>query len=69
MSVGTGIVIGLIFLGLIWLYVSTWQRWRWKRIILWCFGILIVPILGFFGWLWTTSYMESRPYVEEQMWI
>jgi hypothetical protein len=68
MSVGTGILLGLIFLGFIWLYVSTWQRWRWKRITIWVLGIVIVPIVGSLLYLQIHNHLNSLPQREEEMW-
>ena len=69
MSISTGIFLGLCVLGLICLYIGTWQRWRWKRIIV---GLVeaggFVPILAFFGWVWVKAALDSRPHVEQEMW-
>ena len=68
MGLGTGIFLGLIFIGLIWLYVVTWQRWRWKRIVAWCFDIVSIPVLGFGIWMWVFNYMDSFPRPEMELW-
>src|SRR5437867_11361767 len=68
MNLGTGIFLGLIFLGVIWLYVATWQRWRWKRIMAWLFGVIAAPVLCFFAWLWVSNYLDSFPRREEELW-
>jgi hypothetical protein len=45
MSVGEGIFYGLVFLGIIYLYIQTKDRWNWKKIIFRFFGGLIGLVL------------------------
>jgi hypothetical protein len=68
MDIGTGLFLGLLSIGLVWLYVSTRERWRWKRIALWLVGIPLVLGLGFGGWLWYQEHRESQPRLETEFW-
>ncbi len=68
MDIGTGIFFGLVFLGLVWLYVATRDRWRWKRIIIWFSVLVSLPIAGGGGWLWFDNYRESKPRFEGVFW-
>jgi hypothetical protein len=45
MSVGEGIFYGLVFLGIIYLYIQTKDRWNWKKIVFRFFGGIIVLVL------------------------
>lgn len=45
MSVGEGIFYGLVFLGIIYLYIQTKDRWNWRKIVLWGIGSIIGVIV------------------------
>ncbi len=45
MTVGEGIFYGLVFLGVIYLYIQTKDRWNWKKIVFRFFGGLIGLVL------------------------
>ena len=68
MDIGAGIFFGLIFIGLVWLYVSTRERWRWKRIGVWCATIVVVPLLGVTGWVKYLDYQASQPRFLDSLW-
>jgi len=44
MGVGTGIFLGLVFLGLILLYLKTRQTWNWRRVV--GYPALVVALVG-----------------------
>lgn len=62
MSVGTGIFLSAIFLGMVALFIATKDRWNWRRIVLRSLlGLVAFTALvggGFYGWL---LYQEERP--------
>lgn len=41
MSIGEGIFYGLVFLGVIYLYIQTKDRWNWKKIVIWIIGLFV----------------------------
>ena len=60
MEIGTGIFFSGLFLGLIYLFVQTRTVWRWRKIILWSFGIPIcLCVLGFLS-LYAYSSWNNR---------
>lgn len=68
MEIGTGIFFGLLFIGLVWLYVSTRDRWRWKRFFAWCAAIIATLSLGLGGWAGYDHYQRSRPRFQDSLW-
>ena len=42
MSIGTGIFLSALFLGFIFLYISTKDRWSWKKIFLKIFKVIVI---------------------------
>lgn len=68
MTTGEGIFYGLVFLGLIWLYSVTRDRWNWKRIAKWAVGVFVLPLIGLGLWLGVSNYLESRPQVATVFW-
>jgi len=54
MEIGTGIFLSAIFLGFIALFISTKDRWKWKKILLILLGLPI--IIGLLVWGGITSY-------------
>jgi hypothetical protein len=69
MSIGDGIFLGLLAVGLVWLYTSTKDRWRWRRIALWA-GLLGValPIAGIGCWITYENFVNARPHSEPEFW-
>ncbi len=45
MSIGEGIFYGLVFLGIVYLYIQTRDRWNWKKIVFRLFGAIIGLVL------------------------
>lgn len=63
MTVGTGLFLSAIFLGLIALFIATKDRWKWKKIIFWSLGVvglLVVSLLGLIAY-------ENRPSPPEKL--
>lgn len=67
MTTGEGIFWGLVFVGLIWLYTSTKDRWKWKTIMKWVGIVLSIPIVCLFGYLGWLKWEESQPRLETSM--
>ena len=62
MSLGLGIFLSSLFLGIIFLFVSTKDRWKWKKILfIWplCF-VLVVGVIGG-TWFYIYNYYENKP--------
>lgn len=68
LTTGDGIFGGAVVLGLVWLYVVTRDRWRWKRILRNAGLALTLPVVGLVGWLGYLKWDESRPRVEASFW-
>jgi hypothetical protein len=68
LDIGTGIFSGLAFVGLVWLYVATRERWRWRRLIVWGGVLVALPAAAFVGWLYLADYRESLPQLQESFW-
>lgn len=66
MSIGEGIFYGLVFLGIIYLYIQTRDRWNWKKIVLRLFGgivgLLLIAVLidYFFDKFSRNSFKDSQ---------
>lgn len=67
MTTGEGIFWGLVFVGLIWLYTSTRDRWKWRTIMKWVGVVFLVPIVCFFAYLGWLKWDESRLRVESSL--
>jgi len=63
MSVGEGIFYGLVFLGLIYLYIQTRDRWNWKRIVLWTIGCFVALIVIFVIYISTIDYFAKTTFI------
>lgn len=61
MSIGTGIFLSCIFLGLIYLFVKTKNTWNWKKITIISISTPIILIICFFSWISISDYLEARP--------
>ena len=64
MSVGTGIFLGLLSLGLVYLYVQTREKWNWKKIAK-GFGFvcaaLLILVVGTIGYFLVPDWWGNRP--------
>lgn len=68
MELGTGVFLSAIFLGTVALYIATKDRWNWKKLLLWPFGIIIgLAVIG-----GSISYIyqqyENRPKKLTELW-
>jgi len=64
MSLGLGIFLSAVFLGIIALFLATRDRWNWRKIVLWpiC-AVLVLSILGGIGF-----YVYNRPKPQTSFW-
>jgi len=67
-DLGTGVFLGLTVVALVWLYVATRDRWKWRRVIGWSLGLALLPVVGFAGWLGYQTYIDAKPRRETSMW-
>jgi hypothetical protein len=63
MTAGEGIFYGLVFLGFIYLYIQTRDRWSWKKIILWFVGGVAVLIALIYGYLFINNYFTKWTFI------
>jgi len=66
MGIGTGIFLGLVFVGLIFLYINTRGEWNWQKIskrMLIGFGVLVILILLGIIWFIAEQKWRERPRV------
>ena len=68
MSVGTGIFLSSVLLGVIVLFVFTKDRWKWKNIIFWTAGAFVSLVGVLLGWVHVDSYLSSRPKLQQVYW-
>jgi hypothetical protein len=67
MELGTGIFLSSVFLGTIFLYVSTRDRWNWKKYFLWPLaGLFAVSLVFVGGWIAWIKY-ENRPAIKKEL--
>lgn len=61
MELGTGIFLSAIFLGLVALFIATKDRWNWRKVVLWPFGVIVALLV--IGGVITYGYelYEERP--------
>ena len=61
MTLGTGVFLSALLLGLIQLFLQTRDRWRWRRILTVVAAITVLVPLGAFGIWWTSDFVSNRP--------
>ncbi len=61
MTLGTGIFLGLLSMAAVWLYLSTRDRWKWRRIALISLGSIVVFFAALYAWIEINSYVSNRP--------
>ena len=68
MSLGLGIFLSALFLGIVALFIATKDRWNWKKIILWPLSIILG--LAILGGLIAYIYLKipSKPKIQEAFW-
>jgi len=64
MTLGLGIFLSSLFLGTIFLFFATKDRWNWKKIILWPLAILVVTSGLFYAYV----LYQDRPKVQNSFW-
>lgn len=68
MSMGTGIFLSSLILGIIILFIGTKDRWNWKKIILWPLAVVLgLAVLGGVGAFFYSEY-KDRPRIQEKFW-
>lgn len=68
MTLGTGIFLSAILISGIILFISTKDRWRWKKIMLWAIcGPLAIAVLCSVLYLGHSHY-STRPKVQDSLW-
>lgn len=68
MTTGDGIFSGFFFLGLIWLYVATRDRWNWIRIGKWTAALTATPLIAIGVYIAGQNYLDSRPVLQTEFW-
>jgi hypothetical protein len=61
MTLGTGIFLGLLCTAAVWLYLSTRDRWKWRRIALTSLATIVVIFAALYAWIEISSYVANRP--------
>jgi hypothetical protein len=68
MTLGTGVFLSSLFLGLIFLYIVTRDRWKWKKIVFRSTALVVgLAIIGSAGFYAYTSYAD-RAQRAESLW-
>jgi hypothetical protein len=68
MEIGDGVFLGAVFIGLVFLYNGTKDRWNWKKVILWPLGVLTVIALLSFAALYAEAWWDARPKQTKAFW-
>lgn len=66
MTAGEGIFYGLVFLGFIYLYVQTRDRWSWKKIVLWFVGGLTAIVLLVVAYSLIDDYRPKGKFIPDK---
>lgn len=66
MTAGEGIFYGLVFLGFIYLYIQTRDRWSWKKILLWLVGGLTAIILVVIAYSLIVEYRPQGKFIPDK---
>lgn len=68
MELGTGIFLSAVFLGTVALYITTKDRWNWKKIIFWPVVALasVALVAGISTYLY--EQYQNRPVLQESLW-
>lgn len=62
MTLGTGVFLSAVVLGLIQLYLQTGDRWRWRRIVGVIAALAVLVPIGAVGIWWASDFEKSRPH-------
>lgn len=66
MSAGEGIFYGLVFLGFIYLYIQTRDRWSWKKIVLCFVGGLTTLIALLYAYIFIDGYLSKGKIIPDK---
>lgn len=62
MELGTGVFLSALFLGTVFLYIATKDRWPWKKILLWpVLSLVVIAVIGGGGWYFYYEWTEAQP--------
>lgn len=68
MTLGTGIFLSFLFIGIIALFIATKDRWNWKKIILWPVITLIsLAVIAGISY-YTYKTISDRPKTQDSFW-
>lgn len=67
-TTGEGIFYGFVFIGFIYLYVATRDRWNWRKIAKWTAGVLLLPIIVAGTWAGYSKFVENQPRFQSEFW-
>lgn len=68
MALGTGIFLSAFILSVVLLYNATKDRWRWRRILIWVAGLLVIlPSLALVS-AYVIERINDRPRAMESLW-
>ena len=66
MTIGSGLFLSALVLGLVILYVATKDRWKWRRLVKWVVGIpVLLAVLGGVG-IWGYTAYQDRPIAQDE---
>ncbi|MBI2999219.1 MAG: hypothetical protein HYY46_12365 [Deltaproteobacteria bacterium] len=68
MSVGASILLSAIFLGVIALFITTKDRWKWKNILRWSAISLLVLAVLLGSSVYIYHWISNRPKLSERFW-
>jgi 4-amino-4-deoxy-L-arabinose transferase-like glycosyltransferase len=68
MSIGTLIFFSVVLLSVVLLFISTKDRWNWKKILLFFIGIALIICLLVGGGYWAYITISNRPHLEHTFW-
>src|SRR6266851_1724366 len=68
MTIGTGVFLSSLFLGLVFLYVFTRDRWKWKKIIFRTVAADVILILLLATSIYGVNWYQERPQRAASLW-
>lgn len=68
MSLGLGIFLSALTLGIIFLFNATKDRWRWKRIMLWSLGVSVLLPSMAAAVIYAAAYVRDWPIAQTELW-
>jgi hypothetical protein len=68
MSLGTSVFMSAVLLSIVVLFIATKDRWNWKKLASWLFGVAVaVPLVAVLG-LYAYSYIAELPKAQLFFW-